>query len=78
MFQTPALIVMSIAATRMYRSLTDFSDIKYYAFCLLRSVLILTTAVVAGLSVRIQLPGGARQIQIPNGSSQRQFRCPSR
>jgi len=26
MFQTPALIVMSIAATRMYRSLTDFTD----------------------------------------------------
>jgi hypothetical protein len=26
MFQTPALIGMTIAATRMYRSLTDFSD----------------------------------------------------
>jgi len=26
MFQTPALIGMSIAATRMYRSLTDFTD----------------------------------------------------
>ncbi|KAF8261251.1 hypothetical protein EI94DRAFT_1833425 [Lactarius quietus] len=26
MFQTPALVVMSIVATRMYRSLTDFTD----------------------------------------------------
>lgn len=32
MFQTPALIVMSIAATRMYRSLTDFTSTSgYYA-----------------------------------------------
>ena len=33
MFQTPALIGMSIAATRMYRSLTDFtSSSGYYVF----------------------------------------------
>jgi hypothetical protein len=30
MFQTPALIGMSIAATRMYRSLTDFTSPEYY------------------------------------------------
>jgi len=27
MFQIPALIVMTIAATRMYRSLVEFSDL---------------------------------------------------
>ena len=31
MFQAPATIVMSIAATRMHRSLTDFSHSGYYA-----------------------------------------------
>ena len=37
MFQTPALIVMSIAATRMYRSLTDFTSTSgYYASRLFR------------------------------------------
>jgi len=28
MFQTPALVVMTIAATRMYRSLIEFSDLE--------------------------------------------------
>ena len=33
MFQTPAVIGMTIASTRMYRSLTDFtSSSGYYAF----------------------------------------------
>ena len=30
MFQTPGLIAMTIAATRMYRSLTDFNNPEYY------------------------------------------------
>ena len=44
MFQSPALIVMSIAATRMYRSLTDFyNSTGLYAFRHLHSILMLTT-----------------------------------
>jgi hypothetical protein len=31
MFQIPAVIGMSICATRMYRSLTDFTNPEYYA-----------------------------------------------
>jgi hypothetical protein len=31
MFQIPAVIGMSISATRMYRSLTDFTDPEYYS-----------------------------------------------
>ena len=42
MFQTPAVIAMSIAATRMHRSLTDFSHSVYDTFPLLRSALMLT------------------------------------
>ena len=64
MFQIPSLIVMTIAATRMYRSLTDFTDPGYYASCLLRSVLMLTAADGAGLKILVptRLGGGARQI----------------
>ena len=47
MFQTPALIVMTISATRMYRSLIEFSDLGYYTIYLLRSVLMLTAANVS-------------------------------
>ncbi|KAI9454253.1 hypothetical protein BJY52DRAFT_766903 [Lactarius psammicola] len=32
MFQTPSLIVMSIAATRMYRSLTDFTSTSGFSY----------------------------------------------
>ena len=44
MFQTPALIVMTIAATRMHRSLTDFTYSGYYASRLLSTVLPLSAA----------------------------------
>ena len=76
MFQTPALVVMSIAATRMYRSLTDFTDSRYYPFCLLHDVLMLTAADVAvlRLSMPTRLGRGARRMQIPNVLSQCQFR----
>ena len=47
MFQAPALIGMTIAATRMYRSLTDFPDTWYYVFRVLRRVVMLTAAEVA-------------------------------
>ncbi len=68
MFQTPALIIMSIAATRMYRSLTDFTTNELYAFraTLLRSALLLTTAEVTVHSVPLR--AGPRQVQIPNES----------
>ena len=76
MFQTPALIVISIAATRMHRSLTDFADSGYNASCLPCSRLILTATNVAVL--RLSFParfwGGARRKKMPNGSSHRQFR----
>jgi hypothetical protein len=39
MFQTPALIVVSIAATRMYRSLTNFRSSDCRTFPLLPSTL---------------------------------------
>ena len=42
MFQTPAVVAMSIAATRMHRALTDFSHSVYDTFPLLRSALMLT------------------------------------
>ena len=42
MFQTPTLIVMTIAATRMHRSLTDFTYSGYYTSRLLCSVLLLS------------------------------------
>ena len=51
MFQVPALVLMSIVATRMYRSLTDFTNSGYYTSCLLRSVLVLTAADGAGLTL---------------------------
>jgi hypothetical protein len=61
MFQAPALIVMSIAATRMHRSLTDFANSEYNASCLLRSFLMLTAAAIAVLrsSISPWLEGGA-------------------
>ena len=64
MFQTPALIGMTIAATRMYRSLTDYSGSRYLAYCQSRLVIILTTAKVLALSLPISLGS-----QIPNRSS---------
>jgi hypothetical protein len=69
MFQTPALIVMTIAATRMYRSLSDHTDSGYCAFRFLRFVLMLTAADVAGLSIPIRLG-----IQITNRHSRYKFR----
>jgi hypothetical protein len=61
MFQTPALIVMSIAATRMYRSLAGFTSFsEYYSSRPLRSVLMLTTADIAGLSTPLRFRVGAR------------------
>lgn len=51
MFQTPALIVMSIGATRIHRSLTDFTDSGYYASCLSHSLLMLTAADIAVLKL---------------------------
>ena len=51
MFQAPALIWMTIAATRMYRSLTDFPDSWYYTFRVLRRVVVLTAAEVAVVSI---------------------------
>jgi hypothetical protein len=50
MFQAPALIVMSIAATRMHRSLTDFANSEYNASCLLRSFLMLIPPVKSTFS----------------------------
>jgi hypothetical protein len=62
MFQPLALIVMTIAATRMYRSLIEFSDLGYYTSCLLRSVLMLTEADVSLLSPSFELEGAAGRI----------------
>lgn len=75
MFQTPALIVMSIGTTRIHRSLTDYTNSEYYPSCLVRSILMLTAADVAALrlSKTIQLGGDARRLQILNRSSQREF-----
>ena len=53
MFQTPALIVMSIAATWMHRSLTDYADSGYSASCLPCSHLMLTATNIA--AVRLSL-----------------------
>jgi hypothetical protein len=64
MFQAPALIWMTIAATRMYRSLTDFPDSGYYTSRVLRHVVILTAAEVAVLLMPLRL-----RLQIPNKSS---------
>src|ERR1700761_7204794 len=76
LFQTPALIIMSIAATRMHRSLTDFTCSGYHASHLLCSVLILTAAdaVVLRPWMPTRLGRGARGKEIPNGSSHRQIR----
>ena len=65
---------MSIAATRMYRSLTDFTTNELYAFraTLLRSALLLTTAEVTVHSVPLR--SGPRQVQIPNESPWHLFR----
>jgi hypothetical protein len=65
MFQTPALIVMTIAATRMYRSLIEFSDHRYYASCVLHSVFMLTAADVALLSIPIGLERGSAEYADP-------------
>jgi hypothetical protein len=62
MFQPLTLIVMTIAATRMYRSLIEFSDLRYYTSCLLRSILMLTAADVSLLSLPFELEGGAGRI----------------
>lgn len=58
MFQNPALIVMTIAATRMYRCLIEFSDHGYYASCFLHAVFMLTAADVALLLILIGLERG--------------------
>jgi hypothetical protein len=58
MFQPSGFVVMSIAATRMHRSLTDFTG--YYASLLFRSVLVLTAAEVAVLLIPIRLVGHTR------------------
>ena len=58
MFQNPALIVMTIAATRMYRSLIEFSGHGYYASCVLHSVFMLTAANVSLLLIPIGLERG--------------------
>ena len=78
MFQTPALIVMTVAATRMHLSLTDFANTGYDASHFLRSALMLTAADIAVVmrSIPARLGRGARRIQIPNGSSQCPFRRP--
>ena len=73
MFQTPALIVMTIAATRMHRSLTDFTYSGYYASRLLCSVLLLSAVDVAVSSIPIRLGEGVRRIQTTSWSSQHQF-----
>jgi hypothetical protein len=65
MFQPPALIVMTIAATRMYRSLIEFYDHGYCTSCLLRSVLMLTAGDVSLVSLPFELEGGAGRIQNP-------------
>ena len=76
MFQTPALIVMTVAATRMHLSLIDFANTGYYASHFLHSALMLTAADVAVLmlSIPTRLIRGARRLEIPNRSSHRQFR----
>jgi hypothetical protein len=54
MFQLSGVVVMSIAATRMHRSLIEFTG--YYASCLFRSsVLMIITAEIAVLSIPTRL-----------------------
>ena len=53
MFQPSGLVVMSIAATRMHRSLTDFTG--YYASYFIHSAFTLTATEVAVLSMLIRL-----------------------
>jgi hypothetical protein len=65
MFQPPALIVMTIAATRMYRSLAEFFDLGYYTSCLLRFVLILIAADVSLLSLPFEIEGSVGRMQNP-------------
>ena len=71
MFQTPALIVMSIAATRVFRSIGVSG---YHASRPLRSVLMLTTADVPGLSKTLRLRVGAQRVRTPGASPQHRFR----
>jgi hypothetical protein len=66
MFQIPALIVLTISATRMHRSLTNFSHSGYYTYCFLRSVLMLSTTDVSVSSVPIRLGEGIWRRQIQN------------
>ena len=75
MFQIPALIVMTVAATRMHLSLTDFANTGYCASHFLRSALTLSAANVAVVipSIPAQLRRGVQRMQIPNGSSHSQF-----
>ena len=74
MFQSPAVIAMSITATRMHRSLTDFGHSGYHPHPLLHFALTLTAVDDAGLRIAIQLLGSRRRIRIQVGNSQRQFR----
>jgi hypothetical protein len=62
MFQTPALVVMTIGATRMHRSLVDFANSEYYASYFLFFSFILTAAdiTVARVSTSTQPGSGAR------------------
>ena len=69
MFQPSGLVVMSIAATRMHRSLTDFTG--YHASYFFRSVLMLTATEVAVLSMPIRLVGGTWRI--PNRLSKSNY-----
>ena len=60
MFQLPALIVMTISATRMYRSLIEFSDLGYSTSYILHPVIMLTVTYVSLFSIPFGLKGGAR------------------
>ena len=74
MFQPPALIVMTIGATRMHRSLIEFYELGYSTSYLLYSVFMLTVTNVSLFSIPFSLEGGARRTQHPTYASQRQFR----
>ena len=52
MFQPPALIVMTIGATRMHRSLIEFYELEYSTSYLLYSVLMLTVTFFDTLRTR--------------------------
>ncbi|KAF8264179.1 hypothetical protein EI94DRAFT_1703428 [Lactarius quietus] len=77
MFQTPALVMMTISATRMHHSLVDFASSEYYASCFLGSSLILTAGniPVAWLSTSIQ-PGRGVEVAF-HMSSKSEDRLPA-